>query len=502
MLFAPQYLPPTGRGTRSRPVSPVRVVVIGGGLAGAAAAMILAERGVAVTLLERERYLGGRAGAWEDRLADGSSFEMERGFHAFFRHYYNLRALMRRSDPRLRCLTGLDDYPLLGPEGAAESFAELPRQLPFNVIALVRRTPRLRLDDLLHVNARAALAMAAYDSDWTFGRYDDLTAKNYLDSLGFPPDARQMLFDVFTHSSFNPEERYSAAHLLMMFHAYFLGNPEGLLFDVLAEPFSLALWRPLARVLEHREVRLLTGVTATRVGRSGSKRWVVDTARGDLLEADAVVLAVELPALQTLVAASPDLADEAWRERVGNLQAAPAFAVWRMWLDRPAAPERPPFAGTTGLGLLDNVSLYEQLEGESRRWALRTGGSIVELHAYALSPRLDDEAIKADLRLQLARVYPELRGAQLLEERYLLRRDCPAFLPGQRGHGLTVATPFDGLALAGDFVELPFPAALMEAAVSSGMLAANHLMDAWELQPEPIVTVPRKGLLTPIAGLL
>ena len=44
--------------------------------------------------------------------------------------------------------------------------------------------------------------------------------------------ARRMMFDVFSHSFFNPEEHMSAADLLMMFHFYFSGNPEGLIFDV------------------------------------------------------------------------------------------------------------------------------------------------------------------------------------------------------------------------------------------------------------------------------
>ena len=50
--------------------------------------------------------------------ADGTRFEMERGFHAFFRQYYNLRALIRRIDPTLARLTPVTDYPLLGPDGA------------------------------------------------------------------------------------------------------------------------------------------------------------------------------------------------------------------------------------------------------------------------------------------------------------------------------------------------------------------------------------------------
>ncbi|NIW23660.1 MAG: FAD-dependent oxidoreductase, partial [Gammaproteobacteria bacterium] len=55
-----------------------RVVVVGGGIAGVAAATVLAERGVRVTLVEREKFLGGRAGAWTETLASGESFEMER----------------------------------------------------------------------------------------------------------------------------------------------------------------------------------------------------------------------------------------------------------------------------------------------------------------------------------------------------------------------------------------------------------------------------------------
>ena len=52
--------------------------------------------------------------------------------------------------------------------------------------------------------------------------------------------------------------------------------------------------------------------------------------------------------------------------------------------------------------------------------------------------------------------------------------------------------------LAGDLVRLPFPTALMERAVSSGFLAANALLDEWNVAPEPIWSVPPRGML---AGL-
>ena len=41
-------------------------VVVGAGIAGLAAATGLAERGVRVTVAEREPYLGGRVGGWTE----------------------------------------------------------------------------------------------------------------------------------------------------------------------------------------------------------------------------------------------------------------------------------------------------------------------------------------------------------------------------------------------------------------------------------------------------
>ncbi|WP_398995069.1 FAD-dependent oxidoreductase [Streptomyces sp. CBG31] len=83
------------------------MAVVGGGIAGIAAATLLAERGVRVTLHESEPGLGGRLSGWSTELADGTTVTMSRGFHAFFRQYYNLRGLLRRVDPGLDSLTRL-----------------------------------------------------------------------------------------------------------------------------------------------------------------------------------------------------------------------------------------------------------------------------------------------------------------------------------------------------------------------------------------------------------
>lgn len=468
-------------------------VVVGGGIAGVAAATILAERGVAVTLLEQEAFLGGRAGAWTDTLESGRAFEMERGFHAFFRQYYNLRALLRRIDPQLSLLEPLDDYPIHGPDGEEQSFHGLPRSTPANLITLTARSPAIGLRDLMRVSAARSLEMLTYDPEATYTRRDGMNAGEYLDSLNFPPRARRLFFDVFAHSFFNPEREMSAGELLMMFHFYFTGNPEGLVFDVSRRPFSHAIWNPFEDHLRSLGVELRTGTTARAV-RATSTGWTVVTDSGET-SADGVVLALSVPGLKDVVSASPDFDDEEWRADVEALELTNPFVVWRLWLDAPTRPGRAPFIGTTGVGPLDNISLYHLFEDESRSWAEETGGSVVELHAYAVDPDTTADDMKASLMGALHRLYPETRDARVIEERYLVRQDCPAFAPGSWSRRPGVDTPFDGVALAGDFARLPFPSALMERAAASGFMAANRLLARYDVRSEPVATVPVRGML-------
>lgn len=486
------------RGTRDRVDPGVRAVVVGGGLAGVSAACVLAERGVRVTLLEKEHHLGGRAGAWTEHLPDGTPFQMERGFHGFARQYYNLRSLLRRIDPGLERLRPLDDYPVLGPDGSQESFVGLPKTPPLNLIALLRRTKFFSLKDLRGVDTAQAQLMLRFDAQKTYAQHDGTTARDYLDSLGFPERARQMLFDVFSHSSFNPEDEMSAAEMLMMFHLHFIGNPEGLVFDVLDEPLSDALWKPMERYLAGLGVDVRTGVSVAQVEEVRGVGWRAH-CDGEVFEGDALVLAVTVPALRSIFDASPDLrVDPEFGESIGALKVTRPFAVWRLFLERAADEARHPFAGTTGVGMLDNISLYERFEGESRRWSMRTGGSVVELHAYAC-PHDDEEAIRADLRRSLEAFYPELTGARVLHDSWLFRQDSPAFGSGSYARRPRVATPYGAVALAGDFVKLPFPTALMERAVASGMLAANHLLDRWDVRGESLSSIPPRGFMASLS---
>ncbi|MFD3540223.1 FAD-dependent oxidoreductase [Streptomyces sp. NPDC058662] len=469
-----------------------RVAVVGGGIAGLAAATVLAERGVRVVLYERDAQLGGRLAGWGTRLADGSEVTMSRGFHAFFRQYYNLRALLRRTDPGLHGLTGLPDYPLRHRDGGQDSFARVPRTPPLSALGFVARSPSFGWRDLGRMNARAALPLLDVGVPEVYESLDGVSATDFLASIRFPEAAHHLAFEVFSRSFFADPATFSAAELVLMFHIYFLGSSEGLLFDVPREPFPQALWDPLARHLDGLGVEIRTGAAVRGVAPVGEDRVEV-VAEASAERYDGVVLALDTGGLREVVGASPQLVDPAWRARVDGLRTAPPFLVSRLWLSRPVAAGRQGFLGTSGFGGLDNVSVLDRWEGEAHRWALRTGGSVVELHAYAVDAAERRPEVEARLVRQLREVYPETAGAEIVDARHEWRADCPLFTVGGYRDRPAVRTGDACVVVAGDLVRTGLPVALMERAATSGFMAANALLERWGVRGETLWTVPSRG---------
>ncbi|MDX1882397.1 FAD-dependent oxidoreductase [Mycolicibacterium sp. 120270] len=466
-----------------------RVVVVGGGIAGLAAATGLAERGVAVDVIERASYLGGRVGGWTESADDGAELAMNRGFHAFFRQYYNLRDMLRRIDSGLDMLTAVEDYPLVDGQGRRDTFRGLPQTPPLNALVFALRSPTFRLRDLARLNARAAAPLAAVSVPGIYERLDHLDADSFLRNINFPSAARHLAFEVFSRSFFAEPGGLSAAELATMFHIYFLGSSEGLIFDVANANFDVALWNPLQRYLESRGVSFHTGVSVTGVATGPRLRVHCDS--GADLDCDGVVLATDVAGLQRIVDGSPGLDDDGWRARVAAMGIAPPFVVQRLWLDRPVLSDRAPFLGTGGRPPLDNVSVLERYEREAAEWSARTGGSVVELHSYAVTEQRDD--LGERMLARLYELYPEVRGANVVHERVLCRSDCPRFAPGDHAGRPTVATPHPAVMLAGDGIRIDLPVALMERAATTGWSAANGLLSHYGIAGHQLHTVPVQG---------
>lgn len=467
------------------------VVVVGGGIAGLAAATGLAERGVSVEVLERQQYLGGRVGGWTERLPDGSEVANNRGFHAFFRQYYNLRSLLRRTDPRLERLRAVEDYPLVDGEGRQDTFRGLPKTPPWNALAFALRSPTFRMRDLVRLNAVAAAPLAAVSVPEIYEQLDEVDAGTFLTDINFPAAARHLAFEVFARSFFARPDRLSAAELATMFHIYFLGSSEGLVFDVADSNFDTALWEPLGAYLTDNGVRVRRGVSADSVAVGGSRVLQVRDSTGTAIDADGVVLATDITALQQIIDSSPGLGDAGWRHQVARLQTAPPFVVQRLWLDRPVNPDRPAFLGTGGLDPVDNISVVSSYERQAAEWARAHRGSVVEVHSYSVADPPDE--LRERMLSRLHQLYPETAAAGIVGETLLVRDDCPLFWPGAFAQRPTVHTPVTGLMLAGDGIRIDLPVALMERAATTGWTAANRLLDSWGIAGHTLHTVPVQG---------
>jgi isorenieratene synthase len=478
-----------------RQVAPgAEAIVIGGGIAGTSAAVVLAERGVAVTVLEAADHLGGRLGAWPERLPDGTEQYVEHGFHAFFRHYYTWRSVLRRIDADLSFLAPVPSYPVISATWPAENLAGLPAAPPLNLLALALRSKSLSRRDLMRADPDTGRALLAYDRATTVAELDTTDAATFLDKLGMSERTRSMLFEAFARSFFCNQGELSAAELVAMFHYYFLGNPEGIGFDVPTTDHATAIWHPLREYLTGLGSVIRTGTPVTGIEPDGHG-WRVGTVEGDLV-ARHVVLAVDPGALRTLIGGSPTMAEAAplLAQRCESLTVAPPFAVSRLWLDRDVAAERAPFSAVTGQSTLDSVAVYSRLEEPSAAWARATGGSVIELHSYACRFDDVDTAAKA-LRDELAALWPETADAAVVHQHHRLEATAPAFPPGSTGTRPTVRSDGRGLRVAGDFVELPYVAGLMERSAMSGVLAANDVLAELGAAVEPVMGVPQRGLL-------
>lgn len=471
----------------------VRAVVIGGGIAGTTAALLLAERGVAVTLLERDAQLGGRLAAWPRTLADGSRQMVEHGFHGFFRQYYNWHNILRRIDPALSFLRPTGRYPVVSRQWPEENFSGLPKRPPANLLALVLRSPSLRLRELRGVDGQAALPLLSYSARETYRLFDHLSAKDFLDTLGMPDRARANLFDVFAHSFFNHQEEMSAAEMIMQFHFYFLRNPEGLEFDAPDQDYEAAIWTPLADQVRALGGEIRTGAAVDRV----EPGWTVHLRGGETLTADHVVLAADAGSARDLVAASPGLTELApvLAAQMESLETAPPYAVSRLWTDGDVAPHRSNFTSVAQEPTLDSVTLYHRVQRAAGQWARRHGGAVIELHAYAAPDGVDAAELTKRMWSELGQLWPETAGMTILDVEERVGRNAPAFGLGSDSSRPGVATDAAGLQLAGDWVRMPFPAALMERAAASAILAVNAILARHGAGPEPVLSVAPRGLL-------
>lgn len=463
------------------------VAVVGGGIAGISAAANLAERGFAVKLFEKAAFLGGKVGSWKFQ-SNGETLRTEHGFHAFFKQYYNLLEFMQKTGS-YQHLMPIDDYLILYPDKSRQSFKGIDNTPLLNVLSMANLGVVRYQDMLLNRYDWQLINLFRYDAEKTFSQYDQIPLSEFI-RITKVPEKMQRVFASFARAFFAEPKDMSTAELIKSFHFYFLSNDLGLLYDVLDDDFEHSFLQPSQRFIEKNGGIICLQQEIEQLNFYQNKFEV----NGETF--DYCVLATDVKHLSQIVKNSPGL--HSFREffsQTTSLKQSARYAVWRIWTNKFEAGKYPYFIFTDRLKCLDSISIYHLFEKESIAWSRQNNGGIFELHSYALPDDLtDDKEIKHHLLQELIYYLPELNGATIKHEFFQHKDDFSAFHTGLYANRPTVDTQIPNLYLAGDWVKLNHPSMLMEAAYTSGAIAANKIFTKEGLRENKLFSVPSKGL--------
>ena len=309
-------------------------MVIGGGLAGIAAACSLADRGVPVTLLEKRPYLGGRAFSFPDAE---TGRHIDNGQHIYLGCCTAYTGLLQRLgvfdrttlQPRMRAVVVNRN----GKRGELNAAPLLPS--PLHLLPSFLTYPHLSLREKL----RAATAMLSIMRTDRAKRRDALEAESFRDWLvrhGQSERAIAALWDLLTLPVFNDTVDAVSAYMgLMFFQDGMLAGRHSADIGISRVGLTELVGDAARRYIEDRGGQVLTGQNVTGIEMEDGAVTGV-TAGGDFIPADAVVTAVPWDALPRLL--PPDIASDANVAAAETLEWAPIINV-HVWYDRPIIDE-------------------------------------------------------------------------------------------------------------------------------------------------------------------
>jgi squalene-associated FAD-dependent desaturase len=225
----------------------MRAVVIGGGLAGCAAALELVDRGVDVTLYEARPTLGGAVQTLPAREGDPSP-PPDNGQHIALGCFTEYLAFLDRVGEGGSYVRRPLDLPVIGPDGGSASIRPALRSLLSYGHLPTRERMRL---------LRVLLRLRSAPSERPL---DAMTFGELLRELGATPVQIERFWDVFVRPALNlPAEEAGAVPGLFTVQTALLGAREGSDLILPSRPLGSMHGEAAQRALEHAGATVQTG---------------------------------------------------------------------------------------------------------------------------------------------------------------------------------------------------------------------------------------------------
>jgi uncharacterized protein with NAD-binding domain and iron-sulfur cluster len=458
-------------------------IVIGGGLAGLAAAAGLARNGFRVTVLESRNRLGGRAGSFTDpatgQMVDACQ-HVSMGCCTNLAHFLRTVGVehLLAPQPKLYFVT---------PDRRKSVFKADPWPAPFHLGRALAGAHYLTPGDKLRVAyGLAAMLRQAPDADPPLLPWLEAHRQNRRTIERF--------WGVVLVSALNETvDRVGLRYARKVFRDGFVRHRDGFVVHVPTVPLGRLYGDELRAWLAARGVEVRENAGAKRLvvdegptprpplplgegevafspspkgggGRGVGSVRAVELRDGSALSADWYVLAVPFDRVADVL--PPELVErEPYFGNVRNLTPSPITSV-HLWFDRPvmALPHAV---------LIDSLGQWAFDRGEVAPGEFYL--QVVVSAARDLKGLGRDEVQRRVLE-ELGRLFPPVARARLLRAKVVTEHAATfSAVPGVDRWRPVQASPVPNLALAGDWTATGWPAT-MEGAVRSGYLAAEAIL--------------------------
>ncbi len=430
-----------------------RVVIIGGGFSGLAAAVSLIDQGVAVHLLERRNHLGGRAYSFVDSKT-GSP--VDNGQHLFMGCYHHTIAFLKK----IGCLDRLkfQERPRVDFLDRRDGFVKFecpPLPAPLHVVAGLLKMKGLTLGDKI----RAIKVGRAIRSN---GSVESLTVDQWLDQLGQSERIRQRFWHPMVIATLNEDPQVASARMLKrVLEEAFGGGRSSTSIGIARVGLSDLYTSGAREFIESRGGQVKTGTEVARLVVEQDSVVAAELKSGESLGADCFISAVPPNAFLQM------LDEETAKnfEPIRGLESSPIVSI-NLWFDRPVIDHQ--FTGLIGTRCqwVFNKDLILSTDKKTNQIAMIISA------ARDFVDWTRDALVEMALS-ELHEMIPASRQAKLIQSAIVKERDATIahtvesdhLRPGPR-------TALTNLVLAGDWTDTGLPATI-ESAVLSGGIAAQ-----------------------------